>query len=116
MLLMFLSYILISILDAAFFFWEKELHDGDGIILSIFWPLTLILVICILILIEYKEYVGKRISKIMSNGTINDYSLKELRYTIYGEKIGAYYLTDNVKKQILKNIENFSFEEVFLKR
>jgi hypothetical protein len=116
MLLMFLSYILISILVAAFFYWKKEFHDGDGIILSIFWPLTLTLVIYILISIEYKEYVGKRIIEIMSNGTINDCSLKELKYITYGEKIGAYYLTDDVKKQILKNIENSSFEEVFLKQ
>ena len=106
MLLMFLGYLLIAILLTALCYWVKELHNG-GIILCMFWPLTMILVIHILISTKYKRYVKKRISKIMSNGTINDYSLKELKYIIYGEKIGAYYLTDNVKKTNTKKHREF---------
>lgn len=112
-----LSVIIAEVL-LLFFFAEKTISIST-LALAFLWPLTIILIVSLLIYEKYKEHVNKKIRSILNGKNMDEcfdnLTLKEMEYIAFGERIKAAYLTDKVKNELYKRIEDSSFEDFFLK-
>jgi hypothetical protein len=87
-------------------------------IILLMWPIAILILVCLSIYERYKRFVCEKIHSILNGRTIDDclseLTLKEMKYLAFGNKLKAFYLNDKNKKELLKRIEDSSFEDLFL--
>lgn len=97
---------------------DSNLEKYKGIFLAAIWPITIILMLCVLAVEGYRDFYRRRIHQFMAyygvtnvNRCVARLNLKQLKLLLWAKKVGAYTIDDKGMDLVQQRLSALLFEK-----